>query len=68
MTTGLASENVAALRKLSEVLGIPMGRLLDQALENFLLEIGSTEKRTTPPVDLEYLRQRLKDARASNSG
>jgi len=57
VTTNLAGENVSALQGLSDNTGVSMGRLLDQALDEFFLSIGLETERAIAPIDVEALRK-----------
>jgi hypothetical protein len=61
ITTNMAGENISALQDLAAATGISMGRLLDQALEKFLIDAGVREREITPRIDLKHLRELLKE-------
>jgi len=47
MTTYLAEDNVMFLQQLAKNTGMPMGKLIDQALDNFFSDIAEREPATT---------------------
>lgn len=58
MTTYIAEQNLHELKELAKTTGISMGKLIDQALDDFFIEIEKrrTEDRATAPADKEFLK------------
>ncbi len=56
MTTYLAEDNVMFLQQLAKNTGVPMGKLIDQALDGFFSEIAGREPATTH-ADVEHLKR-----------
>jgi len=57
VTTNLSGVNAATLEELSDDLGIPLGRVVDQALDDFFLKINVREGRTAPPYAVDHLQE-----------
>lgn len=58
-TSYLYAGHISMIRELSEETGLPINRLLSQALDEFLEDIGYQDKNQVPHLDLEnYLEQR----------
>jgi len=62
VTTYLARENYLDLQKLSGETGIPMGRLVDQALDKLLMDLHLRDTPATAPVSEEHLTEAGKRA------
>lgn len=60
VTTYLAEENATSLRAISDAAGVPMSKIMDQALDRFFSDIEWRETPSTAPVNLEH----YKDAAA----
>lgn len=58
LTTYLAEENMLALQRLSEQSGVPMGRILDQALDEFFkkIELRSQDAKVVPPIAEDHFK------------
>jgi len=58
MTTYIAEQNLHELQMLAKATGISMGKLIDQALDDFFIGITKRESgtRATAPVDKEFLK------------
>jgi hypothetical protein len=56
VTTNLAGENAATLEELANELGVPLGRVVDQALDQFFSSIKA-KNPSTPPYDQTHLEQ-----------
>jgi hypothetical protein len=57
VTTNLSGENAATLQEFSGELGVPLGRVVDQALDEFFQSVGVYKKPTVPPYDMDHLKQ-----------
>jgi len=68
ITTYIAAAHQRSLRVLSERTGIPVGRLIDQSLSDFLEAVGMQEEPSVPPIDKQYLRQRMRSEQATRTG
>lgn len=62
LTTYLDADHFLSLKKVSEVTQIPMGRLLDQALNDYLKALGVQDEPATVPFDKESLRRKIRRA------
>ena len=62
VTTYLARDNYLALQKLSGETGIPMGRLVDQALDKLLMDLDLRDTPATAPIAEEHLSEAGKRA------
>ena len=60
VTTYLEMAHFISLKQTSEALQIPMGRLLDQALNEYLLSLGIQSEPVALPIDKTAIRARLK--------
>jgi len=60
VSTNLSGENAAALHALASELGVPLGRIIDQALDRFFLDIEVRTERSTPPYDAEHLKDTVR--------
>jgi len=60
LTTYLASENVAYLQALSNATGVPIGRILDQALDAFLKKIDARRDPVTPPIEESHFKDAVR--------
>lgn len=56
VTTYLAEENATSLRSISNAAGVPMSKVMDQALDRFFHDIDWRETPSTAPVNLEHFR------------
>jgi len=68
VTTYIGLDHIVRLREISHATQIPIGRLIDQALDEYFQEIGYKESPSVPPVDKEYIRQRLEGHRTDEDG
>ncbi len=59
ITTYLDADHFLSLKKVSEITQIPMGRLLDQALNDYLNTLGVQDEPATIPIDKEAMRKKL---------
>lgn len=59
LTTYVDMMHFIALKKLSERTQIPIGRLIDQALNEYLSSLGLEDAPPAPPIDKDYMRSRL---------
>lgn len=60
LTTYMAEDNVAYLQALSRQTGVPLGRIMDQALEVFLKNIEARKDPITPPIEEEHFKEAVK--------
>ena len=67
LTTYIATEHIAALRTISEKTQIPMGRLVDQALDEYLKLIGWQDEPSVPPIDPKYISKRIQMGKADRT-
>ncbi len=68
VTTYLSNVHMSKLRSLSDEAGVPMGKIIDQALDNFFTEIGLQEQPTGPSIDLKLLREAILKKKRGTSG
>jgi len=57
VTTNLSGENSAALEEVSGEMNLPLGRVVDQALDEYFDKIGARKERSAPPYDSEHLKE-----------
>jgi len=63
VTTSINLNHFISLKEASEILQIPMGGLIDQALNDFLASVGLQKKPAVIPIDKEAIRERLSRAK-----
>lgn len=56
VTTNLSGENAAALEEVADEMNIPLGRVVDQALDDYFDRIGVRDERSAPPYDPSHLK------------
>lgn len=49
----------STLQNISDATGIPMSRIISQALDDFFKKIGLQEEPETPPIDTEFIANRV---------
>lgn len=59
VTTHLDKLHLASLRKVSELTQIPMGRLIDQALNMYFRTVGWRDEAAVPPIELSYIKKQI---------
>lgn len=59
VTTNLSGDNAACLQSLSSELGVPLGRIIDQALDEFFMSVGVRDSRSTTPYDKEHIKEMI---------
>lgn len=64
LTTYLAEENIDFLQALADMSGVPIGRIMDQALDEFLGHLDKARKAVTPPVKLEHFQEAVDKLKA----
>ena len=67
LTTYLAEENVSYLQALSKQTGVPLGRIMDQALDAFLKSIEARQDPVTPPIEEEHFKEAVKQIKLTKT-
>lgn len=67
LTTYVAENNYDSLKEISERTQIPVGRLIDQAVSEYLRTLEWQQEPSVPPIDHEYLKQQLRTTDAEDS-
>ena len=67
LTTYLAEDNVAYLQALSRQTGVPLGRIIDQALDVFLKKIEARKDPITPPIEEEHFKEAVKQIKLAKN-
>jgi vacuolar-type H+-ATPase subunit I/STV1 len=65
ITTYLASEHASVLKTLAERSSVPMGRLVDQALEEYFRSVGVSLPDPGEKVDIDKIRRALEESASS---
>jgi len=60
VTTNVSGENALVLQELSTELNVPIGRVIDQALDDFFLKINARDDRSATPYDTGHLTEAAK--------
>ena len=59
LTTYVSLNHFVSLKEISNRTQIPMGRLIDQALNEYFTEIGFQDSPVVAPIDKDFLRELL---------
>jgi hypothetical protein len=63
LTTYVDADHFVSLKEVSEATQIPMGRLLDQALNEYMASLGVQAEPAAIPIDKEIMKTKIKDAK-----
>lgn len=59
LTTYVSGDHFVSLKRISAKTHIPVGRLIDQALNEYFELLGMAKQPAVPPIDKDYLKHVL---------